>query len=610
MNGIAPTLDDERPRLAAFGGGKGGTGRSTLTAEISRSLARRDHRVLCVDADWSAPTLNTLLNVEEPGTSDSAPPPLEASDAHVADYITDTGIDDVWLLNFAVARRDPFSRPVFRPLELIRQMHELTFDWVLIDLPPGLDPLDVDLFVLSDIPILVTSPEPAAVRVATQFLRCAICRAIGYHPDTGDIAGDLEETLGVQPLNADRDTLLDAAPSEPAARLVRETFDRLETYLLVNLVREGAEQDLGHVLCHAWHRAIGLFPRFLTPVDYEDRRWFYHRRTSGASAVRGDETLSRDIEIVARSLTDIESTDEKYPRPIPDDDDLHPALKLGRDPETSDSELRQFCRQLWEGYGREATIDLIFDEPEGRQEVADDLQSLYREVLTLEGGSTSSHGTAPAITDSMRPPSSRPTRGEQSGEPHTSDAAADPTTRPDDQTSDAAPSADDPDPRSSSNTTADDPTDALETTPESDDSTPETDSDIDQTHTDQSDPEQSTKPDDDSPPTNEETGRQASQSDTPNDFESLDINQPGRLVETLRRERDVSLHDLAVATQIGAEYLTAIEDSRLDDLPRPVYTRGYLRQIARELDVDADDLVTQYFELLDEQTPDSDDTDQ
>jgi flagellar biosynthesis protein FlhG len=606
VNGIAPKLHDDRPKLVAFGGGKGGIGRSTLTAEISRALARRGHRVLCVDADWSAPTLNTLLNVEEPTAPADPAPPLEQADAHVADYITDTGFEDVWLLSFAIARQDPFSRPVFRPLELIRQMHQLTFDWVLIDLPPGLDPLDVDLFVLSDIPILVSSPEPAAVRVSTQFLRCAICRAIGYHPDTGEIAADLEDTLEVQPLEADRDTLLEAAPSDPAKRLVRETFDRLETYLLVNLVREGAEKDLGHVLCHAWHRAIGLFPRFLTPVDYEDRRWFYHRRTSGSGAVRGDETLSRDIEIVARSLKDIDSIDQQYPRPIPDDTEVHPAVQLGLSPDESVSKIRQFCRQLWEGYGRENTVDLIFSDEEARQHVADNLQSLYREVLTLNGGSTGGRDTTPGIAGQTATPSSRPTLGEQSSSPTTSSHTPASRSTPTDLDRPAPESTEHESPDAAGSTEADD-SDTVASEDASTDGDASTPADTsadgrDRTATPSDATTASDPADQTNPPTTDK--------DNPSErsLQTLgldDITRPGRLVERLRRDHEVGLHELSVSTQIGAEYLAALEDARLDDLPRPVYTRGYLRQIARQFDADPDELVARYFELLDDPPDDN-----
>ena len=74
---------------------------------------------------------------------------------------------------------------------------------------------------------------------------------------------------------------------------------------------------------------------------------------------------------------------------------------------------------------------------------------------------------------------------------------------------------------------------------------------------------------------------------------------PGRLVERLRRQQGISLGDLSQRTHIGLKYLAAIEDADLEILPRSVYLRGYLREIARVFSVDPDHLVLEYFRLLD-----------
>ena len=74
---------------------------------------------------------------------------------------------------------------------------------------------------------------------------------------------------------------------------------------------------------------------------------------------------------------------------------------------------------------------------------------------------------------------------------------------------------------------------------------------------------------------------------------------PGRLVERLRRQQGISLGDLSQRTHIGLKYLAAIEDADLEILPRSVYLRGYLREIARVFSVDPDHLVMEYFRLLD-----------
>ncbi|MFB6263537.1 MAG: helix-turn-helix domain-containing protein, partial [Bradymonadaceae bacterium] len=49
---------------------------------------------------------------------------------------------------------------------------------------------------------------------------------------------------------------------------------------------------------------------------------------------------------------------------------------------------------------------------------------------------------------------------------------------------------------------------------------------------------------------------------------------------------------------IGVEYLAALEDGRVSELPRRVYLRGYLRKIARAVDVPPSELLERYFDIL------------
>lgn len=49
---------------------------------------------------------------------------------------------------------------------------------------------------------------------------------------------------------------------------------------------------------------------------------------------------------------------------------------------------------------------------------------------------------------------------------------------------------------------------------------------------------------------------------------------------TLRRNRGVSLDQIAQATKIRVYYLNAIEQGRFDKLPGGIYSRSYIRQYA------------------------------
>ena len=67
--------------------------------------------------------------------------------------------------------------------------------------------------------------------------------------------------------------------------------------------------------------------------------------------------------------------------------------------------------------------------------------------------------------------------------------------------------------------------------------------------------------------------------------------------EELRREREIrgiSLKEIADATKISKRFLEAIERNDHRTLPAPVFTRGFVREYARYLGLNADDMVNRY----------------
>ena len=67
--------------------------------------------------------------------------------------------------------------------------------------------------------------------------------------------------------------------------------------------------------------------------------------------------------------------------------------------------------------------------------------------------------------------------------------------------------------------------------------------------------------------------------------------------EELRREREIrgiSLKEIADATKISKRFLEAIERNDHKTLPAPVFTRGFVREYARYLGLNADEMVNRY----------------
>jgi transcriptional regulator with XRE-family HTH domain len=67
--------------------------------------------------------------------------------------------------------------------------------------------------------------------------------------------------------------------------------------------------------------------------------------------------------------------------------------------------------------------------------------------------------------------------------------------------------------------------------------------------------------------------------------------------EELKREREIrgiSLKEIADATKISKRFLEAIERNDHKTLPAPVFTRGFVREYARYLGLNADEMVNRY----------------
>jgi ATP-binding protein involved in chromosome partitioning len=150
-----------RTRVIAIASGKGGVGKSTVTANLALALAQAGLAVGVMDADIQGFSMPRMLGVEDDPTQleDAILPPL-AQNVKV----------------FSMGMLVPPGQPViWRGPVLHRAINQFLTDvlWgdldlLLVDLPPGTG--DVPLSIAQLIPgselIVVTTPQPAAAEVA------------------------------------------------------------------------------------------------------------------------------------------------------------------------------------------------------------------------------------------------------------------------------------------------------------------------------------------------------------------------------------------------------------------------------------------------------------
>ncbi len=68
--------------------------------------------------------------------------------------------------------------------------------------------------------------------------------------------------------------------------------------------------------------------------------------------------------------------------------------------------------------------------------------------------------------------------------------------------------------------------------------------------------------------------------------DSSEVKLPGRILAEARRERGMSVEDVAAALRLSARTVASVEEDRYEALPPDIFVRGYLRAYARLLELD------------------------
>lgn len=160
------TIFDPNKKVKYIGiaSGKGGVGKSTLSANIAVSLARLGHKVALIDADVYGPSLPSIFGM-----------PLEIPDANTDEKAIPFKKYGVELMSTAFLTGD--NKPLVWRGPMLNQMLDILFfqvawspdlEFAIIDLPPGTGDIAMDIQKI--IPqcdmVIVTTPHPTAATIA------------------------------------------------------------------------------------------------------------------------------------------------------------------------------------------------------------------------------------------------------------------------------------------------------------------------------------------------------------------------------------------------------------------------------------------------------------
>lgn len=149
--------------IIAVASGKGGVGKSTITANIAGGLKKMGYSVGIVDADIYGPSMPTMFDVvgERPTMTEvngeQLIKPVDANGIHLLSigFFTDQDNAVVW--------RGPMASKALT--QLFTDAHWGELDYLVIDLPPGTG--DIHLSLLQTVPldgvVIVSTPQEVAL---------------------------------------------------------------------------------------------------------------------------------------------------------------------------------------------------------------------------------------------------------------------------------------------------------------------------------------------------------------------------------------------------------------------------------------------------------------
>ncbi|MDD5307704.1 MAG: P-loop NTPase [Deltaproteobacteria bacterium] len=194
----------------AVGGGKGGTGKSLVVANLAVAIAQSGKRVIAVDADLGAANLHTLLGIARPAAllEHFVSRKVERLD-QVLVPTQQPGLSVVCGGMAVLGSANPNHA---QKQKLIRHIHNLPADAIVVDVGAGSSFNVLDLYNSAAIKLVVLTPEITSVHNAYGFLKAALLRRIA-----GAVAPGAREQL-------------ETGDAGKGAELIKDMIGRLERF--------------------------------------------------------------------------------------------------------------------------------------------------------------------------------------------------------------------------------------------------------------------------------------------------------------------------------------------------------------------------------------------
>jgi flagellar biosynthesis protein FlhG len=290
--------------VIAIGGGKGGIGKTLLTANLGICFAQSRMKVVLVDADLGGSNLHTCLGMDQPEMSLSEFVTRRVE--RIEDTIVDTGVEGLGLISGAQDFLGSANIKYTQKLRVLKKICKIDTDIVLMDLGSGTSFNVLDFFLVSDMGIVMMVPEPTSLENSYRFLKSAFYRLLRHREKSVPFRKIIEEameTRNERNIRTPYDLIRVVSKMDP---------ERGETYsawmhafrplLVINQVRSEEDEELGIAVRMACRKYFGVDLDYLGHIDYHDTVWQAVRRRAALLHEEPESAIANSLWSIAKGI--------------------------------------------------------------------------------------------------------------------------------------------------------------------------------------------------------------------------------------------------------------------------------------------------------------------
>lgn len=294
------------PRIISVGGGKGGIGKSFLSANVAVSLTRLGYKVALVDLDFGAANLHTCLGVPSPkvGLFDFVSGRIE----NLEDVAVSGGVPGLTLYGGGQEFWQQIRPQAAQKIRLISRLQRLDVDYVILDLGAGTHVNTLDFFIFSHAGIVVVVPEPTSIENAYVFLKSVLYRKLqsivkAIHQE--EAAERLMQSLGdprfATPPLAQLQKF--AAEQPEIGQKILSLIQMTHLGVVMNQVRTNADAEIGSSITQISQRYFGFGAEYLGSAIFDDVVWKSLRNRRPVCVDFPDSNVAQGLMNIAKTMS-------------------------------------------------------------------------------------------------------------------------------------------------------------------------------------------------------------------------------------------------------------------------------------------------------------------